>query len=172
VAEEARLESVCTPKAYRGFESLSLRKTQKRNWRRVHSSAISFFCVLHRPAAGGEGCANVVSKSRRERYIFSEMCERSEQIPERGILERIYRSKATKSQREGFSNGFVGAKRRNPGERDSRTDLSERSDEIPRKGNHFNLLYSSQLTLLLLFFQEQNYDVHCEIHILTDCSHI
>ena len=25
VAEEARLESVCTPKAYRGFESLSLR---------------------------------------------------------------------------------------------------------------------------------------------------
>ena len=26
VAEEARLESVCTSKAYRGFESLSLRK--------------------------------------------------------------------------------------------------------------------------------------------------
>ena len=25
VAEEARLESVCAPKAYRGFESLSLR---------------------------------------------------------------------------------------------------------------------------------------------------
>ena len=30
VAEEARLESVCTPKAYRGFESLSLRKAKGR----------------------------------------------------------------------------------------------------------------------------------------------
>ena len=30
MAEGARLESVCTPKAYRGFESLSLRQTERR----------------------------------------------------------------------------------------------------------------------------------------------
>ena len=31
VAEGARLESVCTPKAYRGFESLSLRQVDNKN---------------------------------------------------------------------------------------------------------------------------------------------
>ena len=91
MAEEARLESVCTPKAYRGFESLSLRKTQKRNWRRVHSSAISFFCVLHRPAAGGEGCASETSKSRRERDSRTELSKRNDQIPEREALLRSFR---------------------------------------------------------------------------------
>ena len=59
--------------------SLSANKNEK--WRRIHSNAIFRF-YLQRPAAGGEGCANAVSKSRRVRDVrlICRMCEASEQI--------------------------------------------------------------------------------------------
>ncbi len=52
VAEEARLESVCTPKAYRGFESLSLRKVRKKR-RQVYLNAVFYFAPCIAPPQAG-----------------------------------------------------------------------------------------------------------------------
>ena len=118
----------------------------------MHLQALS---IARASTASGKGCGNEVTKS---------------------LIERRVHSSATF-----FISHLASPRRRRGGmsersdeipERDSRTELCERSDEIPRRGNHFNPLYSSQLTLFLLFFQDRNYDVRCKIHILTDCSHI
>ena len=83
----------------RGFESLTLRKTQ----RKIASSLLErdfLFCALQRPAAGGEGRRSAATKSLRERDLWCDvssgfstckgptgevqgMSERSDEIPER-----------------------------------------------------------------------------------------
>ena len=68
MAEEARLESVYTPKGYQEFESPSLRKPKKENQRQVHLNADFLFPVCTAPpqAAGDVGAtANEIPERRR-----------------------------------------------------------------------------------------------------------
>ena len=47
-----------------GGSNPSLSANERKKWRQVYLNAI-FFAHLHRPAAGGEGCRSVATKSRR-----------------------------------------------------------------------------------------------------------
>ena len=55
-----------------GGSNPSLSANKNKKWRRIHSNAIFRF-YLQRPASGGEGCANEVSKSRRVRDCTIDM---------------------------------------------------------------------------------------------------